>query len=47
MMMTSLGDMIKNPERHMGSGLFTPPVWFIKVKAEQVKRYRRDRDVRE
>ncbi len=43
----SLNDIIEKPEYYTDNGLFRPPVWFIKVKAEKVERSAAGRDIRD
>ena len=43
----SLSDMAKNPGRYASQGMFTPPVWFVNVKVDQVDRKRSGGDIRD
>ncbi|MFH0977369.1 MAG: vWA domain-containing protein [Spirochaetota bacterium] len=44
---TDLSTIIKNPDKYTSSGLLTPPVWFIDVKADKIEILRREYDIRE
>jgi len=47
MMRVPLNRLIAKPADYMHNGLFNPPVWFLPVKVERVKRDRGVRDIRE
>ncbi len=43
----SLEDILKDPDRFAGRGLFSPPIWFIEVNVEKTKSLRSGKDIRE
>lgn len=47
MMKTDLASVVKKPDYYMGNGLFHPPIWFISIKVERIKRDRGVRDIRD
>ncbi|HQO02084.1 MAG TPA: vWA domain-containing protein [Spirochaetota bacterium] len=47
MMKTSLEKLIQSPDRYAGSGLYSPPVWFVDVKVGKILGARDRRDIRE
>jgi hypothetical protein len=47
MIKTDLESLIKKPDYYMENGLFHPPIWFISIKVERIKRDRRVHDIRE
>lgn len=47
MMKTSLEKLIQSPDRHTAGGLYSPPVWFVEVKAGKILGARDMRDIRE
>lgn len=47
MMRVALKRLIAKPAYYMHNGLFNPPVWFLSVKVERIKRDRGVRDIRE
>lgn len=42
-----LSDMLKNREKFSGEGLFAPPVWFINVKVEEIRKIKSGKDIRD
>lgn len=47
MVRTDLASVIKKPDYYMENGLFHPPIWFVKIKVERIKRDRSVRDIRD
>jgi hypothetical protein len=47
MMKTDLESLIKKPDYYMENGLFHPPIWFVSIKVERIKRDRGVHDIRE
>ncbi|MGL4369634.1 MAG: vWA domain-containing protein [Spirochaetota bacterium] len=43
----NLSDMAKDPSRYAGKGLFSPPVWFVNVKVEEVDVKKTGGDIRD
>ena len=46
MIKTDLKALIKKPDYYIGNGIFKPPIWFVNVKVERIKRERGIRDIR-
>lgn len=47
MVKTDLASVIKKPDYYMGNGLFRPPIWFVGIKVERIKRDKGFRDIRD